>query len=339
MQKEYIDYLRTIAIIAVITIHITAEYYYKFGEINNINWWVANIANSSSRFAVPLFVMISGAVILGKEISVKQFYKKRASRLLPPFILWSLIYIGFDFFKGVDIDTMIWNLKIGYFSKGKTGGHLWYLSMFICLMLFAPFINQYINGIKPSTSDLLILIVVSFIFFIMNTISSMAQEIKGINIGWYKVFPWYISYFILGYYLDKISYKINFNKLFYFFILLIIIAIGSTANYLSIIYLNKILDSLILNNTGILVFLMSSVIFIYVKNNTSHASRAILILSHSSFEIYLIHPIFIYIIMNNVPKIYLIQIFSIPILIIATLLISLAAVVFLKKTTVKFRRI
>ena len=339
MQKEYINHLRVIAIIAVITIHVTAEFFFKFGEINDTTWWVANILNASSRFAVPLFVMISGAVILGKEMSVKQFYTKRASRLLPPFVLWSLIYIGFDFFKGVDMTTMIWNLKIGYFSKGKTGGHLWYLSMFICLMLFAPFINQYINGIKPNSSDLFILLSVSFIFFTLNTIASLTQVIKDINITWYKQFPWYISYFILGYYLDKTSYKINLKS--FFFITILIITIGSITNFLSTIHLHKISDSLFLNNTGMLVFIMSSTIFIYAKNNTTHTSKAILTLSDLSFEIYLIHPIFIYILVKNIPTPYLLHTVTIPILIIATLLLSLTSIIFYKKllrTSTNLRR-
>ncbi len=68
--------------------------------------------------------MISGPVILGKEMSTQQFYEKIAIKILPPFIFWSLFYIFFNIYRGMDMSTLIWNLKIDYFSKGKTEGHL-----------------------------------------------------------------------------------------------------------------------------------------------------------------------------------------------------------------------
>ncbi len=54
MRKEYIDYLRTMAITAVIVIHVTGLIYNQFGEISSTtSWWLANILNSASHFAVP----------------------------------------------------------------------------------------------------------------------------------------------------------------------------------------------------------------------------------------------------------------------------------------------
>ena len=70
MRKHWIDYLRVIAIIAVITIHSTTSFYARFGEIGMLDWWLANLLNSASRFAIPLFVMISGALLLGRDITI-----------------------------------------------------------------------------------------------------------------------------------------------------------------------------------------------------------------------------------------------------------------------------
>ena len=107
MRKHWIDYLRVIAIVAVITIHSTTFFYSKFIEIGQLNWWLANLLNSASRFAVPLFVMISGALLLGRNLTIVEFYKKRAIRLLPAIIVWNLFYaglhVGVDLYNGIDI--------------------------------------------------------------------------------------------------------------------------------------------------------------------------------------------------------------------------------------------
>ena len=80
MRKTWIDYLRIISAIGVIVVHVTGEFYDKFGEIEQPVWWMANVLNASSRFPIALFIMISGAVLLGKNDSIGEFYKKRAVR-------------------------------------------------------------------------------------------------------------------------------------------------------------------------------------------------------------------------------------------------------------------
>ena len=96
MRKHWIDYLRVIAIIAVITIHSTTPFYAKFNEIGMLGWWLANLLNSASRFAIPLFVMISGSLLLGREITIGEFYKKKAVRLLPALFVWNFFYLGLN---------------------------------------------------------------------------------------------------------------------------------------------------------------------------------------------------------------------------------------------------
>lgn len=92
-KREYwIDYLRILASFGVVSIHVTVPYYERFGEINLISWWIANIINCSSQFAVPLFLMISGYLSLGKPYSIQTFYSKRIPRLLYASIFWGIAY-------------------------------------------------------------------------------------------------------------------------------------------------------------------------------------------------------------------------------------------------------
>ena len=53
----YLDVLRVLACLAVIMIHSSASYLSV--DVNSFGFWIGNIMDSLSRFAVPIFVMIS----------------------------------------------------------------------------------------------------------------------------------------------------------------------------------------------------------------------------------------------------------------------------------------
>ena len=96
---DWLDAVRWLATIAVITIHVVAPYLYQYGQISIVNWNIYNVIDSLSRFAVPFFVMLSGALLLNRTISLVDFLKKRFLRILIPFLFWSLIYSTYHFLK------------------------------------------------------------------------------------------------------------------------------------------------------------------------------------------------------------------------------------------------
>lgn len=65
----YMDWLRVVATIAVVTIHVAAGYVSTLDSNNVSRWLAGNFYDSLSRASVPIFVMISGALLLkGKKI-------------------------------------------------------------------------------------------------------------------------------------------------------------------------------------------------------------------------------------------------------------------------------
>ena len=74
----YLDILRVIACISVIMIHSSAEYVIK--DIGSFNFWIGNILDGLSRIGVPLFVMISGTLLLDKN------YKFDKKKLMEKFL-------------------------------------------------------------------------------------------------------------------------------------------------------------------------------------------------------------------------------------------------------------
>ena len=87
----YIDYLRIICSFLVILIHVSSQYYYRF-DINSYEFKIAYYYNGFSRFSVPNFFMISGALFLNKDLSFKIIFNKYIKRIFIHILLWSIIY-------------------------------------------------------------------------------------------------------------------------------------------------------------------------------------------------------------------------------------------------------
>ena len=334
MRKVWIDYLRVAAIIAVIIIHSTTPFFAKFQEIGPGAWWLANLLNSAARFAVPLFVMISGALLLGRDITFNEFYRKRAIRLLPPVIAWNLIYLFLSPYKEPDTWSLVYYLKEGLI-RGGTAVHLWYLSMFLCLMLFVPFINMLINGEKPGPAHLRILLLLAFLFFLGNIFANTAWELGRVEkeIIWFKAFPWYMAYFIAGYYLDRYGDAFTIKTAHLLILLGVLILFGTALNYSLINSFGFIDDNLIFINTGPIVLPMALIIFQLGKRSSGQLKENKIVsrISAASFGIYLIHPIFLHLIIDNAPMFYSYAWLYIPLTIIFTGLASFFAITGLRQ--------
>ena len=69
----YLDILRILATIAVIGIHVSAQGWYS-EPIERDTWSIFSAWDAAVRWAVPGFVMISGALFLTREIDMKRVY-------------------------------------------------------------------------------------------------------------------------------------------------------------------------------------------------------------------------------------------------------------------------
>lgn len=143
-----LDILRVIACYMVIQIH-TGEFYYigNVGQTLNTGdaHWVG-LYNSFCRISVPVFVMISGFFMF-PIIDNQQFFKKRLTRVLIPFVIWCILYSFYQYFRGestlANSFFNILNIAINY---GVQIGHLWFVYMLLGLYLFAPVISPWIES-------------------------------------------------------------------------------------------------------------------------------------------------------------------------------------------------
>lgn len=143
-----VDALRVLAILAVILIHITTK------TLATLHLDIA-IAPSSlfinqvSRFAVPLFFLISGFVLeLNNKsgISYLTFFKKRASRIITPYIFWTSIY--FIVSNHLHPETLLNYKFLKAIFLGNASYHLYFIPTLILFYLAFPFFHGVIKFLK-----------------------------------------------------------------------------------------------------------------------------------------------------------------------------------------------
>ena len=88
------DVLRDVSALAVVLIHVSSYYVEKVLPYGSFGWFCADLYLALCRFAVPVFVMISGFFFLNpaKTVSVKDIYRKYIWRMLTVWLFWAAVH-------------------------------------------------------------------------------------------------------------------------------------------------------------------------------------------------------------------------------------------------------
>lgn len=138
-REIWLDWLRVIACFLVMLTHST-EPFYLGGEGSLILThsdavWVS-IMDVLSRAAVVLFVIASSYLQFPLHYSTKGFFRKRAWRILPPFLIWTLVYALVWGEPVQNFKDLLWNFNYA-------AGHLWFVYMLIGLYLIMPLLSPW----------------------------------------------------------------------------------------------------------------------------------------------------------------------------------------------------
>lgn len=143
-RYERLDAARWLAALAVVLLHSAAQSLTPATVYGSEAWIASNLYDSAARWCVPVFVMISGALLLDpdKPEDLQRFYAARAARICTPLVFWTIFYLGWhtllDWLDDGRADFGIWPLKV---AEGVPYYHLWYMYMIVGLYLFAPFVR------------------------------------------------------------------------------------------------------------------------------------------------------------------------------------------------------
>lgn len=195
---DWINNLRLIALFAVIVLHTTSPVLETYNKGSLSVWFVGDFYNTLTRFAVPVFVMISGALLLHRDYQLSEFLKKRLIRIVIPFLFWSCVYIGYEFYNedltytGINWETI---KQVLHLLKYGSSYHLWYVYMLIGLYLFVPVISKFVRN--ATENEVLYFLIVWFVIMLLSQpyLSRFKPSIDVRN------FEGFVGYLVLGHYL------------------------------------------------------------------------------------------------------------------------------------------
>ena len=303
----YMDVLRVIACFSVIMIHSSARYVVK--DIGSFNFWVGNIFDGLARIGVPLFVMISGALMLDKNYQFStQKIIKHIIRMIVFFVFWSALYCIFNIVgsiiiehESIDITKIIVSLIKGHY-------HLWFVYLIIGLYLIVPLLRLWVNDTNKKYVEYFIILSIIFTYIIPQIISigsnysNLFEHINDIierKLS-LKYVGGFTTYFILGWYIN--NYELN-NKRIIYILGLFGVLITIMGTYILSNTTGKALQ--MYGNLYINVLFQTVAVFVIIKDKfkNMHTNNIINSISKYSLGIYAIHALIVTIMYRIIEKV------------------------------------
>ena len=323
----YIDFLRFIAAIAVIAIHVLGPFRFLYGEIPDSDWLAAMGINSITRWAVPVFMMISGALLLSTDraFNCEHYLTKRLSKVAIPFIGWTIIYAIVTGFVADGWSASQALVVIQNSPNDPAWYHLWFFYDFIPLYFVIPFLIPLLKKLTPELVKLVLAICV--VMFLMKWFKVESFLLENLIL--------YTGYLILGWYLFN---RDNRAELKYWVVagvsMLLLNFFGSwelalqTGEYNSFFMGYKTLNTMII---GGMLFVVAQC---YADKITGQLRAFISVVSKYSLGIYLLHPLLLIPVReldNGFYEFFVTNWLAIPVITIVVLFISLLCTMLLVK--------
>lgn len=288
------DILRLFSGFGVVLIHVTDPFitYPPYFGAGGFSWILINIVNTLFRISVPLFIMLSGYLLLNtdKEMSFRNFYKKRFSRITIPFVFWVTFYFAWQyFFLGIPTTPITILTKLLFVNLE----HLYFLFIIVELYFVTPLLYTFIKNTKETSHFIFFLSSVLFtiMLYIINDVfpdhSVKTQE------NLLSIFIPFISYYFAGYYLKKFKF---FAKNTYYSFLFYIGCVLFTA-FMS----EGLVNSYLRSYGSFNIMLMSFLIFMIIINidekkkilQNKFIIKSVKNIASTVFGIYLVHTMII----------------------------------------------
>lgn len=296
MRIDHYDYWKGLAIIAVVMIHSIG---FTVSQ-NNFNTDIGIFLRQFVSFAVPVFFFISGYFSLPKkDIPYLSFVLDRCKRILPPYVLWSTIFLFLSvifFNKDLNFENFFFGILFGT-SIG--------IGYFVIVLMQYVLLTPYINKIKTKRNHIFIMSMMSVfgVFYTYNIKIFFSDSIiSNFPFSGLPFFVWY-PFYHFGFYLSKYkpSLKIGYNRILFIYFSLIILSILEAFSIKSFGYIGFASSQLKISSL-LLSFLIC--FFIYQSINGEKRNKIIVSLGLNSYGIYLIHILFVNIGVKIISKTY-----------------------------------
>lgn len=320
----WLDVVRFIAMFTVVCCHCTDPFNFYPGtapNIGEIKLWGA-IYGSVLRPCVPLFVMITGALLLPVRGDASTFYKKRIPRVFYPFLIWSVLYnlfpwitgllglnpqIILDFFPyaGEEVMQQSFSVSLEYilmipFNFSILAVHMWYIYLLIGLYLYLPVFSAWVEK-ASERANLMFLLAWGVTLLLPYYYQFVSNYLWGTcswnSFGMLYAFAGFNGYLLLGHYLKNLEWSLKKTLA----IGIPMFAAGYAVTFLGFRHITALPEytdemlELFFTYCSLNVVMMTIPVFMLakkVKVNSERMKKALANLTVCGFGIYMIHYFF-----------------------------------------------
>ena len=320
----WLDVVRFIAMFTVVCCHCTDPFNFYPGtapNIGEIKLWGA-IYGSVLRPCVPLFVMITGALLLPVRSDASTFYKKRIPRVFYPFLIWSVLYnlfpwitgllglnpqIILDFFPyaGEEVMQQSFSVSLEYilmipFNFSILAVHMWYIYLLIGLYLYLPVFSAWVEK-ASERAKLMFLLAWGVTLLLPYYYQFVSNYLWGTcswnSFGMLYAFAGFNGYLLLGHYLKNLEWSLKKTLA----IGIPMFAVGYAVTFLGFRHITALPEytdemlELFFTYCSLYVVMMTIPVFMLakkVKVNSERMKKALANLTVCGFGIYMIHYFF-----------------------------------------------
>lgn len=309
------DVVRAAAIFLVVYVH--QLYLLPPLSFHSLLVWIPQLF---THIGVPLFVLVSGAMLLPKDESLARFFKKRVTRVLFPWIFWIGIYTC--------LSLTVFSMQFASFSAFLKYEYqlffsrFWFLPMIFGLYLLTPILRVFVRNARIQILYYFLILWFICIVFLPVIPAFLNREVIQNTTLLFFVLQ-YIGLYVLGFVL--VVSKQIISKVVWIGVLLLSMILTYIATYFDSFSIYPQIDrtfSRIFSPTflpGIIsVFMILYILFKNRKVSQTLFQRVIREISICTLGIYLVHELVQQLLDIFVPILYdiLIQmssVFAIPI--------------------------
>lgn len=334
-RENSFDYMRAIAAIGVVIIHVCAMEW-KNQDVYSNDWLVIHIYDMLAKCCVPLFFMISGRFFLDpKRMTTMKVLMRKIFRLIILFVFWSTMYMLLNIIRVVGHgeslrDNISWILV--EFLSGEY--HMWFIYAIIGLYLATPILRKIAEHKGLMEYFLALFVAFELILPAMMKLPKIGILFTNASTAMsFHVALGYSGYFLAGYYLYR--YQLAGKKAAILYVVGILGAIATILMTLIVSRKTGIANEEFAAYLSLNVAVTAAAVYHFCLE--SFADKRLLkvfsIISSSSLGCYLAHPLFLWIFewIRLTPARF-VPVLSVP-------LISLLAVVLSILLTMLFKRV
>lgn len=293
MKRRYdYDVLRVISMLGVIYLHTAA------GSLRNLDcasvWNFSNLVVAFATPAVPLFFMMSGALLLGAEktADLRTLFCRRIPKVLVPLCAWSVLTLAYSATHG-DAAGALETLR--HIINTPACVPYWFLYALIPMYLLSPMLKKMTDGLTRThwTYMMGLWIICTLGLYTVRSFAPEAWKLTftehwTLNVN---VVGGYLGYFLLGAWLERWE-RLPPKKLLAA-VVAVMIAVSALGTRWDT-FAHWAYSDRFTNYLSLFTFVLSAAIFLLAKSclrGKEEKGKLLPLLSGVSFCVYLIHPL------------------------------------------------